>query len=128
MVDFTPTSLSITESPTSEIRLYAGTSTRFKVIDLQTVTVEEIVVPGVSEEMLGGPVKGVLCEGLFVLCYERKCSSASYPVCTMRINAYHLAYIDMGIMTKLHLNVKENRTLTWRNPLTFTGMSRLSFK
>ncbi|KAI8593344.1 kinase-like domain-containing protein [Geranomyces variabilis] len=96
MVDFRVTSLDITESPTGELRLYAGTATRFKVVDLQTVTVEEIVVPGVSEDKLGQPVRGVLYEGLFVLCYEH-----------------------MGIMTKLHLNMKENRTLTWRSPLTF---------
>ncbi|TPX67349.1 hypothetical protein SpCBS45565_g03850 [Spizellomyces sp. 'palustris'] len=98
MVDFKVTSLDITESPTGELRLYAGTATRFKVVDLQTVTVEEIVVPGVPEDKLGPPVRGVLYSQLFVLCYEH-----------------------MGIMTKLHLNMKENRTLTWRNSLTFSG-------
>ncbi|KAJ3343384.1 hypothetical protein HDU93_008749 [Gonapodya sp. JEL0774] len=93
-------SMDVVENSRGELRLYVGNEQGFKVLDIQTVTTDEVHIPGFEEKVLGKPVQGVLifsCD-LFVLCFTQ-----------------------MGVITKTDQPNTDHRTLTWRNPLTFAS-------
>ncbi|KAJ3039783.1 hypothetical protein HDV00_011910 [Rhizophlyctis rosea] len=89
--------MDIFEARNGDLRLYVGTPTGFRVVNMQGSASDEVTFPGMSEEKLGLPVRGVPFQDRFVLCYE-----------------------NMGIVTR-ETSGKEGKTLTWRNPLTFAS-------
>ncbi|KAJ3057492.1 hypothetical protein HK097_004013 [Rhizophlyctis rosea] len=90
-------SMDIFEARNGDLRLCIGTPNGFRLMNMQGSVAEEVVHPNLGMEKLGLPVRGVPFADRFVLCYE-----------------------NMGIVTH-ETNGKENRNLTWRNPLTFSS-------
>ncbi|RKO86227.1 citron-like protein [Blyttiomyces helicus] len=89
--------MDIAESSSGELRLYAGTQTSFRAIDLGSLAVEEVAFTGMGMDRLGVCVKGIMFEDSFVICYQ---------------NIGVITHADGG---------RENKTLTWRNPLNFAA-------
>ncbi|KAJ3293461.1 hypothetical protein HK104_004432 [Borealophlyctis nickersoniae] len=68
--EFKVNSMDITESGNGDLRLYVGMPLGFKMINLQAVTAEDVSFPELSEQKLGLPVRGILFNESFILCYE----------------------------------------------------------
>jgi hypothetical protein len=70
-VENKPNMMSIVESLTGDIRLYLDTPQGFRMYDFQSGFVEDVAVNGLKAEELGAPVKAIMLENTFALCYER---------------------------------------------------------
>jgi len=70
--DFPVTSVSLTETPTNELKLYLASAKQFKIVDLQTATADTLSPPGLNEDKLGSAVNGVQVKDKFVACYQSK--------------------------------------------------------
>ncbi|KAJ3083932.1 hypothetical protein HK102_000828 [Quaeritorhiza haematococci] len=97
-IDTRISSMDLIEYNQTDLRLYVGTPLRFKVLDIQTATSEDIFIPGVPEDKLGRPIRGMVFNDSFIICYQH-----------------------MGIITYIEASSKDSKTLTWRNPLTFAS-------
>src|SRR5689334_9293852 len=75
-IDLPMTSISACEVHANELRLYLGSNGIFKILDLQTATAEELLVPGMDADKLGEAVKGIDMGAQFIICFQ---STFEYP-------------------------------------------------
>ncbi|TPX36540.1 hypothetical protein SmJEL517_g01390 [Synchytrium microbalum] len=87
-------SMNVVENSATDVKLYTGVGTKFRMVDLQTTIIEDVVVPNTSEERLGNSVAGIPFTDSYVMCYQ-----------------------NMGVIS----HQDEHKILTWRNPLTFAA-------
>lgn len=98
LVDFKVTSLDLIEYG-NDLRLYAGSPGRFKVVDLNSLTAEDLVIPGFADDKLGNPVRCVTMNDVNAICYS-----------------------NIGVINNKGIpGGKENKTLTWRYSLQFAS-------
>ncbi|OAJ42089.1 hypothetical protein BDEG_25591 [Batrachochytrium dendrobatidis JEL423] len=97
-MDIKPKIMDICESKSGEVQLYVDAGASLRVYDFQNVTVEEVTAHGVTADQLGSPVRGVLLNDVFAVCYT-----------------------NMALLHSLESSKDTYATLTWRNPLTFAG-------
>ena len=65
--------MSILEHSPTDIKLYMGiTASNFKVVDVSTTIIEDVIVPNTSEERLGHSVLGIAFQDSYVMCYQSK--------------------------------------------------------
>ncbi|EGF78948.1 expressed protein [Batrachochytrium dendrobatidis JAM81] len=97
-MDIKPKIMDICESKSGEVQLYVDAGASLRVYDFQNVTVEEVTAHGVTADQLGSPVRGVLLNDVFAVCYT-----------------------NMALLHSLESSKDTYATLTWRNPLTFAA-------
>ncbi|KAJ1557891.1 hypothetical protein HK096_004769, partial [Nowakowskiella sp. JEL0078] len=93
-----PRSLDLVELPTGDLKLYLSTPSRYKCVDLQSMTIEEIVVPGMDDEKAGIPLQCIAFDDRIVICYT-----------------------NVGLVTDLEGLASDTKQFKWRNSLAFTG-------
>jgi len=69
-VNFMPLNMNLYENKEGEIRLYLSTATHFKVYDFKNSSMEELKIPGLGEDKLGNPVRGLCISDAFLFAFQ----------------------------------------------------------
>ena len=110
----------VQEHGRTEARVFVGQEGKFKILDMEEVQMEMMLMPnGVDANRVGRSVNGTMVgKDQFVLCHQSKLKSKRWFFDQWLTGSVS----DMGVIVRLDRirDAKQNRTLVWRHPMTFS--------